>query len=169
MISWVRTMSHYDLYVHITYNRIIDTYCASITTAASEFIIPEWLISHLWTDCLTPIGADGDWGASWKQQLGRLSLIGLSILDHPWIPRVGLQLDFLVEFQDRWSSWISCCFVCEIVIMWNFHEDKNSFYVVLHILRIILICLAQRLELLQIDEHRVYSLKWVVYSTLGSE
>lgn len=169
MISWVRTMSHYDLYLHITYNLIIDTYCASITTAASEFIIPEWLISHLWTDCLTPIGADGDWGASWKQQLGRLSLIGLSILDHPWIPRVGLQLDFLVEFQDRWSSWISCCFVCEIVIMWNFHEDKNSFYVVLHILRIILICLAQRLELLQIDEHRVYSLKWVVYSTLGSE
>lgn len=83
-----------------------------------------------------PLGADCDWGASWKQQLGWLSLIGLSILDHPWIPRVGLQLDFLVEFQDRWSSWISNCFVCEMVIKWNLHADKNSFYVVLHILNI---------------------------------
>ena len=32
-----------QVYLHITYDTfIIDTYCVSITTAASEFIIPEW-------------------------------------------------------------------------------------------------------------------------------
>lgn len=175
MISWVRTMSHYDLYLHITYKFIMNRYIlcfnhnGSFRVHHTRFPIFDLTASHRLAQMPTEeLRGSNNLVDFLSSALVFWIILGRPVLICSWIH--SLKSPGCISGKMELMNFQLFC-------LWDSDQVKssrrlkNSFYVVLHILITVLYLLfsAQRLELRQIDERRVSSLKWFVYSTLSSE